>query len=485
MAEIEFIDQTLRDGHQSLWGMRMQAGQILPVAREIDRTGFRVVDVTGSSMFEVLVRYCREDPWAGLDLISKALPHSRLRAGSRSNAIVGFSVNPNTLLELWIRTLAKHGIGSFWIYDCLFNIEQMRWMCGVVHDAGAEVVPSVMYGLSPVHTDEFFADKVRQMTTFEGVSAVYVEDAPGVLTPERARTLWPALIEAAGEIPLELHCHNTTGLAPINYLIGIEAGARIVHTASRPLANGPSLPSTEAMVENVKRKGHSTHIDEDMLPVVADHFRYVAEREGYLIGVPNEYQVFTYDHQLPGGMTGTLKNQLAQYNMTDRLQEVLEECAVVRQELGYPVSATPFSQLIGIQSVLNIVTGDRYSIVPDEVIIYALGHLGPFAAPLDEDVKDRILSSHRGKEFANWEPPQPSLKDLRHEYGENLTDEELLLRALIPGPDVDAMKAAGPPRTHYPKFESTAAAFAHDLIARSKARYVHVERPEFSLTLRR
>lgn len=485
MAQIEFIDQTLRDGHQSLWGMRMQAGQILPVAREIDRTGFRVVDVTGSSMFEVLVRYCREDPWAGLDLISKALPHSRLRAGSRSNAIVGFSLNPNALLELWIRTLAKHGIGSFWIYDCLFNIEQMRWMCGVVHDAGAEVVPSVMYGLSPVHTDEFFADKVRQMTTFEGVSTIYVEDAPGVLTPERARTLWPALIEAAGDVPLELHCHNTTGLAPINYLVGIEAGATIIHTASRPLANGPSLPSTEAMVENVQREGHTTGIDESMLPVVADHFRYVAEREGYLIGAPNEYHVFTYDHQLPGGMTGTLKNQLAQYNMTDRLQEVLEECAVVRRELGYPVSATPFSQLIGIQSVLNIVTGDRYSIVPDEVIIYALGHLGPFAAPLDEDVKDRILSSHRGKEFANWEPPQPSLKELRHEYGENLTDEELLLRALIPGPDVDAMKAAGPPRTHYPKFETPAAAFAHDLITRSKARYLHVERPEFSLTLRR
>jgi oxaloacetate decarboxylase alpha subunit len=485
MADIEFIDQTLRDGHQSLWGMRMQAGQILPVAEEIDRTGFRVVDVTGSSMFEVLVRYCREDPWAGLDLIAEALPHCRLRAGSRSNAIVGFSLNPNSLLELWIRTLAKHGIGSFWIYDCLFNIEQMRWMCGVVHDAGAEVVPSIMYGLSPVHTDEFFADKARQLAGFDGVSAIYVEDAPGVLKPERARTLWPALVDAADGVPLELHCHNTTGLAPINYLIGIEAGATIIHTASRPLANGPSLPSTEAMVENVRRDGHTTNLDDSRLSVVADHFRYVAEREGYLVGVPNEYFTFNYEHQLPGGMTGTLKNQLAQYNMSHRLQEVLEECAVVRQELGYPVSATPFSQLIGIQSVLNVVTGDRYSIAPDEVIIYALGHLGPFAAPLDEDVKDRILSSQRGKEFAAWEAPQPSLKELRHEYGENLSDEELLLRALIPGPDVDAMKAAGPPRRHYPKYETPAATFLHDLMTKANARYLHVERPEFSLTLRR
>jgi oxaloacetate decarboxylase alpha subunit len=482
MAEIEFIDQTLRDGHQSLWGMRMQAGHILPVAREIDRAGYRVVDVTGSSMFEVLVRYCREDPWAGLDLIAGALPRCRLRAGSRSNAIVGFSLNPNALLELWIRTLAKHGIGSFWIYDCLFNIDQMRWMCGVVHDAGAEVVPSVMYGLSPVHTDEFFADKVCQLAGFEGVSTIYVEDAPGVLKPERARTLWPALIEAAGDVPLELHCHNTTGLAPLNYLIGIEAGATIIHTASRPLANGPSLPSTEGMLDNVRREGHTTNLDEAVLPTIADHFRFVAEREGYATGVPNEYLNFNYEHQLPGGMTGTLKNQLAQYKMTHRLQEVLEECAVVRQELGYPVSATPFSQLIGIQSVLNVVTGDRYSIVPDEVIIYAYGHLGPFAAPLDENVKDRILNSQRGKEFADWEPPQPSVAELRHEYGENLSDEDLLLRALIPGPDVDAML---PPRTDYPRFDAAPPNLLHDLITGTKANYLHVERPDFTLTLRR
>jgi oxaloacetate decarboxylase (Na+ extruding) subunit alpha len=146
------------------------------------------------------------------------------------------------------------------------------------------------------------------------------------------------------------------------------------------------------------------------------------------------------------------------------------------------VSATPFSQLIGIQSVLNIVTGDRYSIVPDEVIIYALGHLGPFAAPIDEDVKDRILNSQRGKEFADWEPPQPTLQELRHEYGENLSDEELLLRALIPGPDVDAML---PPRIDYPRFDAAPPSLLHELITGTKANYLHVERPDFTLTLRR
>lgn len=486
MPEIEFVDQTLRDGQQSLWGMRMQAKHILPVAPDIDRVGYRRVDFTGSSIFEVLVKYCRENPWEGLDHVAASLPNSTLRAGCRSNAIVGFSVNPNALLELWIRTLVKHGIGSFWIFDCLFNIDQMRWLCGVVHDAGAEVVPAVMYGLSPVHTDEFFADKARQMATFEGVSSIYVEDAPGVLKPERARTLVPSLVEAVGDVPLELHFHNTTGLAPLNYLIGVEAGAGIIHTASRPLANGPSLPSVEVMIENLEHAGFDHGLNKELLPRIADHFRYVADAEDKTLGVPNEYREFNYQHQLPGGMTGTLINQLEQYDMTERLDEVLEEAARIRAEVGHPVSATPFSQLVGIQAVLNIVTGERYKMVPDEMVLYTLGHLGDPPAPFDEDVKDAILSSPRAQEYKGWEPPQPSLKELRHEYGENLSDEELILRAVVPSEDVDAMLSAGSVETDFPPRPGTAAeAIARDLIERSHANFVHMNQAGLRMTLRR
>ncbi len=484
---VEFVDQTLRDGQQSLWGMRMRSGMIMAVADEIDRAGYRVVDLTASSFFEVLLRYCREDPFDGLDLIRSAFPRTPLRAASRSNCIAKFGLTPTSLMELWVRTLVKHGIRSFWIYDCLYNMAMMEHLCRVASDSGAEVCPAIMFGLSPVHTDEWFAGRVATMASWGCADTVYVEDAPGILTPERAATLVPALKAAAGGVPLEMHCHNTTGLAPSNYIEALRAGVAILHTASRPLANGPSLPSIEAMLDNLRWLGHTAEIDEDRLPRIAAHFQAVAGQEGYEVGAPNEYRLFTYHHQLPGGMTGTLKAQLAQYGMEDRLGEVLEEVVRVRSELGHPISATPFSQLMGIQAVLNIVSAERYSAVPDEVIMYALGHLGEPPAPLDEEVKDRILDSPRGRDFAGWEPPQPSLPELRRQYGGgHLSDEELLLRYLVPESDLVATRSAGPLRRGYSLEEAhSPAELVRELLASSRSGFLHVSRPGFSLTARR
>ncbi|MCW2724999.1 MAG: Pyruvate carboxylase, partial [Frankiales bacterium] len=311
MATVEFVDQTLRDGQQSLWGMRIRAGMAADAATDLDRTGFRTVDVTGSSMFECMMRYSHEDPWQGLDLWREWMPNSQLRAGARSNCIAKFGLTPDALMDLWVRTLVKHGIDSFWIYDCLFNMDKMQRLCQTIADAGAKVVPSVMFGISPVHTDAFFADRVKEMASWGIADSIYVEDAPGILAPERGKTLLPALVAAAGDVPLELHCHNTIGVAPLNYLTGLEAGIRILHTASRPLANGPSLPSTEIMVENLRWLGYDHQLDTGRLDPVAAHFERVAQQEGWPVGTPNEYSTFAYRHQLPGGMTGTLKAQLA------------------------------------------------------------------------------------------------------------------------------------------------------------------------------
>ena len=157
MARIEFIDQSLRDGQQSLWGMRMRAGHVLPVADAIDSAGYRVVDLTGSSPFEVQVRYNVEDPWVGLDAVRAALPNTVLRAGSRSNGVVGMGITPDSIIELWIRTLAKHGIQSFWIFDCLHDVEKMLDCATIARDAGMAPSPQVNFSLSPVHTDEYYA----------------------------------------------------------------------------------------------------------------------------------------------------------------------------------------------------------------------------------------------------------------------------------------------------------------------------------------
>ncbi len=487
MAEIELIDQTLRDGQQSLWGMRMKVAHLADVASDIDGAGFRVVDLTGSSIFECMMRYNHEDPWAGLDIWRRWLPNSRLRSGCRSNCIAKFGLTPDSLMELWVRTLARHGIDSFWVYDCLYNMDAMERLSRIVHDAGCEVAAAVMYGISPVHTDEWFAARVREFVGWGITDAIYVEDAAGIMTPERARTLLPALVDAAAGVPVEFQCHNTVGVAGMNYLIAADAGVRVLHTAPGPLANGPSLPSTEQTVENLRWSGHTTSIDMDRVRRVSEHMRRVAEQEGHPLGVPREYNVFPYRHQLPGGMTGTLTAQLAQYGMTDRFEEVLEEIVRVREDLGHPISATPFSQLMGIQAVLNVVTGERYGSVPDEVLVYVLGHLGRPPAPIDPDVLDRMLSTPRGREMQAWQPPQPSIGELKAEYGDrSMSDEELLRRYLVPLQDVQATRAAGPPVTTY-RFadDPLAAAVVDSVLASRRATYAHIETAAASITLRR
>ena len=487
MSHIDLVDQTFRDGQQCLWGMRLRTGMVAPVARELDTAGYSAIDITGSSMFECVLRYSREDPWEGLDHWRRAMPRTEFRSGVGSNRIVKFGLSPDAILDLWVQTLIKHGMGSFWVYDCLYNLDQMKRLCDTIHTAGAKALGAIFYGISPVHTDEWFAARVREMVSWPSVSGIYVEDAPGILTPDRARTLIPAILAAAGDKPVEWHFHNTTGMGARNYMTAVEAGGTTLHTCSRPLANGPSLPSTEQTLANLTRLGHSHGIDESTLPPVARNCERIAEQEGWPTGAPVEYDAFVYRHQLPGGMTGTLKAQLAQYGMTERLDEVLEECVRVRAEFGHPISATPFSQIVGIQAVLNIVTGDRYSMAPDEAVIYLMNAFGVPPAPVDENVRDKVLNSEHGRRFAGWERPQPSLSELRDQYGgPSLSDEELLLRYMVPAEDLEATRAAGPLRTDY-LFNRPAT--VSDIIARfgelSRTRSLRVIHPEFRLDLSR
>jgi oxaloacetate decarboxylase alpha subunit len=486
VAHIEFIDQTLRDGQQSLWGLRMQAFQAGPALSHIDRTGFRVVDLTGAGMLEVLTRTHRDDPWASTDFLIAGLPNSVPRAALRTINAIGMGFSPDSILDLWVKTYVKHGIKSFWTFDCLYDMPQMRRLVEVMLEAGADVAPAIMYGLTDVHTDEFFADRAREIASWDGVKTIYVEDAPGVLTPERAATLLPALQAATPGVELELHCHNTTGLAPLVYIEGLKAGITILHTASRPMANGPSLPSTETMLETLSVLGHTHGLDESRLPPVAEHFAREAEAAGYEVGVPNEFSLLPYRHQLPGGMTGTLKSQLAQHGMEDRLRDVLDETMIVREELGQPIMATPFSQFVGIQAVLNIVTGDRYSIVPDEVIHYALGHYGPLMRPVQPDVMDRIMCQPRAGALKDWERPRHSLGEIRARLGRHLSDEELLLRFHLADAEVDAMLAKGPIRTDPRVAASNIVEHVAELVSEAGSlRSISISRPDLSINVRR
>jgi oxaloacetate decarboxylase alpha subunit len=483
---VEFVDQTLRDGQQSHWGMRMRAYEAAEALPHIARTGFRVVDLTGAGMFTVLLREYADDPWATTDFLVDGLRGNELRSGLRTISVIGFAHTPECIIDLWAQTLIRHGVTSFWLYDCLFDLPTMRRLSDVITAAGGTAVPAVMYGLTSVHDDAFFADRAKEMASWPGTKSLYVEDAAGVLKPERAATLLPAIRAATGEIPLELHCHATTGLAQHNYIEGLKAGFTWLHTATRPLANGVSLPSTEGMVTIVEALGHTHSLDASQFAPVAENFARAARAEDRPLGEVAEYDPRVYEHQVPGGMMGTLRNQLATHGMAERLPQVLEEMPRVRRELGEPIMATPFSQFVGIQAVLNVVTGDRYSMVPDEVVHYVLGHYGPLAAPVDPDVADRVLSSPRAKQLASWERPNPSLAEVRKRYAPGMSDEELLLRFMTSDEEVERMQAAGPMRTDPRWAASSVVTELEDLIAeRASLTSISVSRPGVEVRLSR
>ncbi|CAN5492030.1 carboxylase [soil metagenome] len=484
MAHVEFLDQTIRDGQQSLWGMRLQAGMALPAASWLDKTGFRVIDLTGSNHFEVLIRHCRENPWAMMDALVEAMPNSVLRSGMRSNASVTFRTTPDALMDAWMRQLNRHGARSFWIYDVLFNIDKMLRLAKVAKEFGSEVAGAIMFTLSPVHDDAYYADKVDKLAASADIDTILLYDTAGVLEKERLTTLLPAIVSKARGKPIEFHANNILGQSGKAYLDSIPLGVSILHTASRPMANGPSVPSTESVVDNIELLGHTHSLDRSLFAPVAAHFEKVGKAAGFLVNQHNEYNVLSTLHQIPGGMVGTLKAQLAQHKMSDRFEEVLKEVAVVRRELGYPGMATPFSQLVGIQSVLNIVKGERYAIIPDEIVEYAAGYYGQPVAPIDANVLDRIMSSPRARHVLDHPPEQPTIEELRKRYGTE-DDDELILRALMPESDLKKMREAGPLKRSYPMLSSPELDQAAKLMKTATSQHLQLRSAGLSLTLSR
>jgi len=484
MTHVELLDETIRDGQQSLWGMRMQAGMALPAADALDRTGFKVIDAAASSFMEVLVKYCREDPWEGLDLLRAAIRRTPMRGGMRGNAAVSFGVTPPALMDLWMRRLNEHGVRSYWIYDVLYGVQNFARLARIAKGYDSEVVGTVFYSQSPVHTDDYLAAKAAEIAAVPEIDGVLFYDTAGVLDTDRLRALVPRIIAAAAGKPVEFHSNNLMGTSGLAYVEAVRQGIGVLHTASRPMANGPSVPSTESVVRNLELMGCTHTIDKSLLAPVADHFRRVGQAAGFLVDQVSEYDLFNVTHQVPGGMLGTLRAQLDQHGMADRIEEVLAETAEVRRELGWPVMATPLSQLVGTQAVLNVVTGQRYSMVPDEVVAYAVGHYGEPPAPVDPQVLDWIMASPRAAAIRAHPPEQPTLEDLRARYGTGTDDDLLILRALMPERDIEAMHAARPVRRDYP-LASPEIAEVRALMAATRTPYVRVATEAWELELRR
>ncbi len=437
MNKIDFVDQTIRDAQQSLWGFTMRTEHMTPIAETMDKVGYRTIATVGSQAFTVQVRTLNEDPWERIRVLSRLITKTPIRGSYQIGSLSSFDLStPRDIITLWIKRSVANGVKSFWICDYQTDFDKFVYFARLAKAEGAEIVPALMYTSSPVHTSEHWARKTRWLANAKDcIDRIMIEDASGVITPEATRELVSTVLKNCDGLPLEFHSHCNSGLAPLCYLEAIQSGVTTVHTAVAPLANGTSLPATETILRNARRLGYTADLDEDALAAVSAHFRKVAQQEGLPIGVPLEYDLFHYGHQVPGGMMTNLTRQLREVGMEHRLHEILEEIVQVRREFGYPVMATPYSQIVGAQAVENVISGERYKQITDEAIKYVLGYYGEPVVPVEQNVMDRIMSLPRTKEFLNWHPEGylKSVEELRQEIGPELSDDDLLLRILIPG----------------------------------------------------
>ena len=440
MKEISFVDQTLRDAQQSLWGFMMRTDHMTPIAEMMDKVGYRAIATVGSQAFTVQVRNLNEDPWERIRILSKLITRTPVRGSYQIGSLSSFDLStPRDIISLWIKRSVANGIKSFWICDYQYEMEKFGYFARIAKAEGAEVVPALMYTSSPAHTNEYWARKTRLLAEAkEYIDRIMIEDASGVITPEGTRELVSTVQENCEGLPLEFHSHCNSGLAPLCYLEAIQSGVTTVHTAVAPLANGTSLPATETILRNARRLGYSADLNEEALETVSSHFRNIAEKEGFPIGAPMEYDLFHFEHQVPGGMMTNLTRQLREVGMEHRLDEILEEVVLVRKEFGYPVMATPYSQIVGAQAIENVISGERYKQITDEVIKYVLGYYGEPVVSIAPNVMDRVMSLPRAKQFENWKPGayDKSVEELRREIGPKLSDDDLLLKILIPGKPV-------------------------------------------------
>ncbi len=475
MGEVKFVDTTFRDGNQSLWGATgFTTGNILTVASAMDNAGFKAIELTSSIHMGISVRYHKENPWEKMRLIAKAITKTPLIFGTTGRRFIGFKRMPDSIMALVMERVAANGVRRVWILDAAHEVNLFHKTARLAKTVGIEDVVAVLcFSISPVHTDEYYARKAMEITRSADVDTLCLEDQGGLLTPERVRTLIPALREAAGKT-LEIHFHCNTGLATICYLEAIRLGVDVVQTAVSPLANGTSLPPAESILDNLPYLGYGADVDENSLSTlpswlwgrekywgnldrkslgaVSAHLQRVCEIEGRPKGQPAEHEAYYYLHQVPGGMVSTLIRQLSEMQKEDLLPDVLEEVARVRQELGYPVMATPFSQFVGTQATMNVLAGERYKVIPTGVIEYACEWFGPPTVPIDPNVFDKIANQPMAKEIFEQEFPQPSITELRREMGlgSGVSDEEFLLRYTMTDIEVDNMLAAGPINTTYP-----------------------------------
>jgi oxaloacetate decarboxylase alpha subunit len=486
MAEVRIVETSLRDGNQCLWAaLGIDTARTLSIASTMDRVGFKAIDFTTSTHMGVAVRFKKENPWERIRLMAAATPNTPLQFMSTGFRFISWETAGPDFMALAFRVLARNGIRRFCLADPMNDAESNIACAAMVKRGGGEfVIAALVYTLSPIHDDAHYVERARRLAACPDVDAVYIKDPGGLLSPNRARTLIPAIKAVIGNKALELHSHCTIGLAELVYMDAPDYGVDALQCASGAAADGISNPPSERVVSNLAALGHRLNVDAEALAQVGSYFTRLAAADGLPVGVPQAFDAAYLRHQLPGGMVGTMRRHLKESRLAHLEHAVVEELGRVREELGWPIVMTPFAQMVLTQAVNNVTGRERYGVIPDEVIRYAIGRFGKSNVPIDPNVMQRIESLPRTREL-RAEPSMAPVEELRRRIGAQLSDEEFLLRATMPAGQVDAMMAAAPAKRLYDPSTTTIMSLIRRLTARRDLDQISVRKTGFNLELRR
>jgi pyruvate carboxylase subunit B len=385
MSKIHITELVLRDGHQSIIATRMRTEDMLPICRKLDDIGFWSIEAWGGATFDACVRFLKEDPWERLAKLRKSLPNSQINMLLRGQNLLGYRHYSDDVVHAFVKQAANGGVDVFRVFDAMNDVRNMREAILAVKKVKKHAIGTLSYTTSPVHDIAYFVNMAKQLQEL-GADSIGIKDMAGILTPTIAGDLVKA-IKSAVDLPIHVHSHATSGFANIALMKGIENGATIIDTCNSSFGEGASHPSTESMVAALKGTPYDTGLDLLKLQEITAYFREVRKKywqyESDFTGVDTRVLI----NQVPGGMISNLSNQLKEQNALDKMDAVLEEIPRVRQDLGFPPLVTPTSQIVGTQAVLNVMTGERYKSITNEVKNYFLGQYGQSPSAVSETVK--------------------------------------------------------------------------------------------------
>ncbi len=387
---VRITDTTLRDAHQSLWATRMRTDDMLKIAEEIDSAGYYSIECWGGATFDVCMRFLREDPWERLRLIKGVCRKTPLQMLLRGQNALGYKHYPDDIVERTVALACQNGMDIFRVFDALNDPRNLEKAISSVKKYGGHAQGTISYTTSPVHTVEAYVALAKEIESM-GVDSLCIKDMAGILTPGAARELVGALVKALPGMPIQIHSHMTSGMATAMYLAAVESGAGCVDTAISTMSSFSSQPPCESVKAILESEGYDTGLDLGALGKINAYFRDLkTDRQPSSSAKVEPVDAGVLVHAIPGGMISNLRSQLQQQGALDRLPEVLEELPRTRADMGYPPLVTPTSQIVGVQSVLNVMMGERYKMVSDEVKRYAAGYYGRTPAPMDKKLRKKL-----------------------------------------------------------------------------------------------